>query len=193
MAIEFPEFEEDLKKAVDCMKKGGVILYPTDTVWGIGCDATNPDAVKRIYEIKKRADEKSMLVLVDSMKMVEKYVMEIPEIVENLMSAAVNPLTIIYEKAHGVAANILPVDGSLGIRITRETFSKELCRRMKKPVVSTSANISGEKSPSCFNEISNEIIDAVDYVVDYRRTEKTESRPSNIIKLGPGGVFKIIR
>lgn len=187
------DFSNDIKSAVDCLKKGGIILYPTDTIWGIGCDATNSDAVKRIYELKKRADSKSMLVLVNNESSLERIVEEIPDVAWELLEAAVNPLTIIYDNAHDVAPELLAEDGSLGIRITHESFSNELCKRLGKPLVSTSANISGEKAPTNFRDISEEIKNAVDYIVNYRQTDSEEKSASNIIKLSKGGIFKIIR
>lgn len=193
MKIIDENIQEDLKKAVECLKKGGIILYPTDTIWGIGCDATNSDAIKKIFEIKKRSDSKSMLVLVNNEAALERLVDEIPDVYWELLETAVNPITIIYDDAHGVAPELLADDGSLGIRITKESFSNELCRRLGKPLVSTSANISGEKSPGVFSEISDEIKKNVDYIVNFRQKDTVNKTPSNIIKLGKGGIFKIIR
>lgn len=193
MKIIDENIQEDLKKAVECLKKGGIILYPTDTIWGIGCDATNSDAIKKIFEIKKRSDSKSMLVLVNNEAALERLVDEIPDVNWELLETAVNPITIIYDDAHGVAPELLADDGSLGIRITKESFSNELCRRLGKPLVSTSANISGEKSPGVFSEISDEIKKNVDYIVNFRQNDTVNKTPSNIIKLGKGGIFKIIR
>lgn len=184
---------DEIKKACEVMQKGGVILYPTDTVWGIGCDATNEEAVKRVYEIKQRTDSKAMLVLVDSMRKVEFYVDEIPPVAWDLVELSTKPLTIIYDGARNLAPNLIASDGSVGIRVTDEAFSKELCFRFRKPIVSTSANISGEPSPAVFSEISEEIKNAVDYIVDYRREETGPAKPSSIIKLGKGGVVKVIR
>ena len=185
--------EEDLNEALECLRKGGIILYPTDTIWGIGCDARNSDAVKRIYKLKKREDSKSMLVLTNNEAGLEKITEEIPDITWELLNAVVNPLTIIYDNAHGVAPELIAEDGSLGIRITKERFSNELCKRLRGPLVSTSANISGEKSPSSFKEITEEIKNGVDYIVKFRQEESANKQPSNIIKLGKGGVIKIIR
>lgn len=193
MKIIDENIQEDLKKAVECLKKGGIILYPTDTIWGIGCDATNSDAIKKIFEIKKRSDSKSMLVLVNNEAALERLVDEIPDVNWELLETAINPITIIYDDAHGVAPELLADDGSLGIRITKESFSNELCRRLGKPLVSTSANISGEKSPGVFSEISDEIKKNVDYIVNFRQKDTVNKIPSNIIKLGKGGIFKIIR
>lgn len=193
MESENITFEQDIKNALDTLRKGGIILYPTDTIWGIGCDATNADAVKKIYDLKRRAESKSMLVLVDSEAALERTVNDVPEVAWELIEAAVRPLTIIYDHPHGVAKNLLAEDGSLGIRITRERFSNELCRRLRRPLVSTSANISGGNAPASFRDISQEIIDGVDYVVAYRQGENINAVASNIIKLSEGGLFKVIR
>ena len=163
--------EDDIKKACEIMEKGGIILYPTDTIWGIGCDATNEDAVKRVYEIKKRIDSKALIVLVDKPVKVEFYVREVPEIAWDLIDVADKPLTIVYPNARNLATNVLADDGSVGIRITQETFSRKLCERFRKAIVSTSANISGQPAPTNFNEISDEIKQAVDYVVTYRQDD----------------------
>lgn len=175
------------------MNRGGVILYPTDTVWGIGCDATNEEAVRRVYEIKRRADSKAMLVLVDSTVKVDFYVREVPDVAWDLMELSTKPLTIIYEGARNLASNLLAADGSVGIRVTSEKFSKRLCQQFRKAIVSTSANVSGEPSPANFSEVSEEIKSAVDYVVNFRQEEMDHPKPSSIIKLGQGGLIKIIR
>jgi len=185
--------EEEIQNAFEIVRKGGVILYPTDTVWGIGCDATNSEAVKRIYAIKQRPDTKSMLVLMDSAALLDYYVDDLPPIAFDLIEVSDKPLTIIYSKARNVAPNLIASDGSLGIRVTKEAFSQKLCQRLRKPLVSTSANINGQPTPSNFSEISQEIINAVDYVVNYRREEKQKAKPSSIIQLGTGGLIKIIR
>ena len=187
------DFREDLKKACEVMRKGGVILYPTDTIWGIGCDATNPEAVKRVYDIKKRADSKAMLVLVDSTVKVDFYVSDVPAVAWDLIEFTTKPLTIIYDGARNLAENLLAEDGSVGIRVTAEEFSKQLCFRFRKAIVSTSANISGQPSPANFSEISEEVKQAVDYIVEYRQKEVGHPKPSSIIKLGKGGEVKIIR
>lgn len=185
--------EADLKEAVRVMRDGGIILYPTDTVWGIGCDARNAEAVKKIYELKQREDSKSMLVLVSSEGMLQRTVKEVPEIAWQLIDAAVNPMTIIYDEAIGVAQNLKAEDGSLGIRLTGEKFSRMLCERMRGPVVSTSANVSGKPTPHNFHEISKEILDGVDYVCKFRRDERGSAKPSNIIKITRGNIVKVIR
>lgn len=184
---------EDIKKACQVMSEGGIILYPTDTIWGIGCDATNAEAVQRVYEIKQRSDSKAMLVLVDSPVKVDFYVQDVPDIAWDLIELADKPLTIIYSGARNLAPNLLAEDGSVGIRVTNEEFSKRLCRQFRKAIVSTSANISGQPSPACFSEISEEIKSMVDYVVGYRQDEAGQPKPSSIIKLDKGGVIKIIR
>lgn len=184
---------DDMAAALEVLKKGGIILYPTDTVWGIGCDATNAEAVKKIYELKQRTDSKSMLALVGSAGELQQTVETVPEAAWMLIDAAVNPLTIIYDHPRGLAANLLAEDGSAGIRITGEVFSSTLCRRLRRPLVSTSANISGDKTPRTFSEISKDIIDGVDYVVKYRRDDNTRHTTSNIIKVSDSGVIKIIR
>lgn len=175
------------------MREGGVILYPTDTIWGIGCDATNEDAVRRVYEIKQRQDSKAMLVLVDSSVKVDFYVRDVPEVAWDLIDLADKPLTIIYSGARNLAANLLAEDGSVGIRVTNEDYSKRLCQQFRKAIVSTSANISGQPSPKNFSEISEEVKSAVDYIVGYRQEEMSNPKPSSIIKLDKGGVIKIIR
>ncbi|MBN2165722.1 MAG: threonylcarbamoyl-AMP synthase [Marinilabiliaceae bacterium] len=184
---------DDLKNALNVLYKGGIILYPTDTIWGIGCDATNANAVKRIYDLKQRADSKSMLILIDNDAKLNSYLSEVPEIAYDLIDLADKPLTIIYDGAKNLAHNLIAEDGSIGIRITNEPFSKQLCNQFKKPIVSTSANISGQSSPGHFGEISNNIISAVDYVVTYRQDETTIAKPSGIIKLGVNGEIKVIR
>lgn len=184
---------EDIKAALEVLQKGGVILYPTDTIWGLGCDAANEEAVRRIYAIKNREDSKSMLVLMENAALLERYVDEVPEIAYDLIELSDKPLTIIYDGARNMAKNLIAEDGSIGIRITAEKFSSELIRRFKRPIVSTSANISGKPSPACFDEIDSEIIEAVDYVVKYRQDDTQKAIPSGIMKLGRGGEIKIIR
>lgn len=184
---------DEVKKCIEVMRRGGVILYPTDTVWGIGCDASNPDAVKRVYEIKRRTDSKAMLLLVDNADRISRYVAHVPDVAWDLVELADRPLTVIYDGARNLAPNLPAEDGSVGIRVTAERFSKELCYRFQKAIVSTSANISGEPTPRCFSEISPEILSAVDYVVNYRQQEQTAAKASGIIKLSADGTVKIIR
>ena len=184
---------EDLKKACDVLRKGGLILYPTDTIWGIGCDATNEEAVQRVYTLKQRADNKAMLLLLGNEARLESYVQEVPEIAWSLIEVADRPLTLIYPGARNLAPNPIAEDGSVGIRITREEFSRRLCEQFRRPVVSTSANISGQPAPHTFQEIAEEIKQGVDYIVQYRQDDLTAAQPSSIIKLGAGGLFQIIR
>lgn len=185
--------EEEIKKALQVLWDGGVILYPTDTIWGIGCDATNQEAVKRIYEIKEREDSKSMLVLIDNANKIPSYVEKMPEIAWDLVEVADKPLTIIYPGAKNLATNLVPIEKTIGIRVTNEVFTRKLIQRFKKPIVSTSANVSGKPSPSNFSEIDKEIKKRVDYIVNYRQDETKKYAPSGIIQLGTGGQVKIIR
>ncbi len=184
---------EEIKKALQILQKGGVILYPTDTIWGIGCDATNEEAVAKIYKIKQREDSKAMLVLLDDAQYLQGYMKEVPEIAYTLIEVADKPTTIIYDNAQRLASNIIDSDGSVGIRITNDEFCKKLIAKFGKPIVSTSANISGKANALTFSEISDEIKQAVDYVVNWRQNDKTKSKPSSIIKLRVGGEIKIIR
>ena len=184
---------DDIKKALEVLKNGGIILYPTDTIWGIGCDATNENAVEKIYKIKKREDSKSMLVLMENPALLERYVDDVPEIAWDLVEVATTPLTVIYPNAKNLAINLVAEDGSIGIRFTKEAFTTQLLQRFRKPLVSTSANISGEKSPAFFDEISEDIKNQVDYIVGYRQNDITPAQPSSIIKLDAGGRIDIIR
>jgi len=183
----------DIKKALEVLKNGGIILYPTDTIWGIGCDATNEKAVDRIYKIKKREDSKSMLVLMENPALLDRYVDDVPEIAWDLVEVASKPLTVIYPNAKNLAKNLIAEDGSIGIRFTKEIFTTQLLQRFRRPLVSTSANISGEKSPTFFDEISEDIKSQVDYIVEFRQNDTTPAQPSSIIKLGSGGRIDIIR
>jgi L-threonylcarbamoyladenylate synthase len=187
------DYQEDLNNAVEVLRNGGLILYPTDTIWGIGCDATNKESVKKVYELKKRADSKSMLVLVEHDVRLNSYVQEVPEMAYDLIEISVKPLTIIYPEGKNLAPNLLAEDGSIGIRVTTEAFSRSLCQKFRKPLVSTSANVSGEPSPCNFGEISDEIIRGVDYVVRFRQDEVNNPVPSGIIKLDVDGKVKVIR
>ncbi len=187
------KYTDDIKAAVECMRKGGVILYPTDTVWGIGCDATNADAVAKIYKIKKREESKAMICLVDSDNRLQRYVRNVPEVAWDVMNLATRPTTVILDGADGLAKNLVAEDGSIAMRITQEEFSKELCYRMQKPIVSTSANISGEPAAQNFRDISEEIINSVDYVCMSRRNEHQPHTPSSIIRLKQNGEVTIIR
>ena len=183
----------DIKNAVEVLRKGGVILYPTDTIWGIGCDATNPDAVRRVYEIKKREDSKALICLVDSSNRLQRYLRQVPDVAWDLIEYAEQPLTLILDGAVNLAPNLVAEDGSIGMRVTRERISHELCYRFQKAVVSTSANLSGEPSPANFTEISPEIIAGVDYVMKSRQNDLSKGKPSQIIKLALDGQVQIIR
>ncbi|GAD05366.1 Sua5 YciO YrdC YwlC family protein [Porphyromonas crevioricanis JCM 15906] len=185
--------KDDLQTAVRTLREGGVILYPTDTVWGIGCDATNSAAVQKVYKLKQRSDSKAVLVLIDHEAKLSGLMREVPELAYNMIDLAVRPLTIIYPAARNIAPELLAEDGSLGIRISKENFSHELCRMLGRPVVSTSANISGEPSPACFAEISQKIKEGVDYIVRYRQDDRSKALPSQIIKLEVDGQVKVIR
>ena len=185
--------KEDLQQAAETLRKGGIILYPTDTVWGIGCDARQEDAVKKIFALKQREDSKSMLCLLDSPTKLQGYVDEIPDMAWDLIELATRPLTIIYPGAKNVAPSLLAEDGSLGIRISQEKFTQALCNAIHGPIVSTSANISGEPTARTFAEISEAIRSGVDYIVRYRREDRTPHQPSSIIKLGVHNEIKIIR
>lgn len=185
--------KEDLQQAAETLRKGGIILYPTDTVWGIGCDARKEESVKRIFALKQREDSKSMLCLLDSPAKLQGYIEEVPDMAWDLIELATRPLTIIYPGAKNVAPSLLAEDGSLGIRITQEKFTQALCNAIHGPIVSTSANISGEPAARTFAEISDAILSGVDYVVRYRREDTTPHQPSSIIKLGVHNEIKIIR
>ena len=184
---------DEVKKCIEVMRQGGVILYPTDTVWGIGCDATNAEAVKKVFEIKKRCDSKALLLLVDSADRLARYVGNVPAVAWDLIELTDKPLTIIYDGARNLAPNLIAEDGSVGIRVTRENISHELCYRYERAIVSTSANISGAPSPSCFAEISDEIKNGVDYIMLSRQNDLSKGKPSQIIKLGLDGQIQIIR
>ena len=182
-----------IDEAAKILKEGGIILYPTDTVWGIGCDATNPKAVEKIFTLKKRTDSKSLIVLVDGLDMLYRYIKEVPEIADQLIEATDTPLTIIYPGAIGLAANVAAEDGSVGIRIPNHEFCKKLIYKLRRPIVSTSANISGEASPQHFGEIPKEVRDGVDWCADSDLDAGSTGKPSSIIQLGLGGEIKIIR
>ena len=187
-------FDKDIKAAVEVMRRGGVILYPTDTVWGIGCDATNPEAVAKVYAIKHREDSKAMICLVDSEARLQRYVRNVPDVAWQLIDCAPErPTTIILDGAVNLAPNLIAEDGSIGIRITNEAFSKELCYRFQKAIVSTSANISGEPAAQNYRDIDPKILEAVDYVCWTRRNEHQPHKPSSIIRLRQDGQVEIIR
>ena len=189
--------EEDIRQAIETMRKGGVILYPTDTVWGIGCDATNTEAVKRVYAIKQRDDSKALICLVDSDARMQRYFRNVPDVawqlIDSLKESDAKPTTLILDGAINLAENLIADDGSVGIRITNEPFSKELCYRFQKAIVSTSANISREPAAQNYGDIDPRILEAVDYVCWSRRQEHKPHTPSSIIKLKENGEVEIIR
>ena len=185
--------KEDIDEVLKVLEKGGTILYPTDTIWGIGCDATNKEAIERVYQIKERDPDKSMLILVDYPARVERYIEEMPDIAWDLIEVTDKPLTIIFPNAIHLPDNLIANDGSIGIRVTNDRFCQQLITRFKRPIVSTSANYSNQTFPANFSEIDRNIVDSVDYVVKWRQDEKKKTSPSGIIKLGPGGEVKVIR
>ena len=183
--------EEEISEALVILKKGGIILYPTDTVWGIGCDATNADAIDRIYALKKRNEEKALICLVSDFKMLNQYVEEVPEVAYDILKYASKPTTIVYDKPIRIAENLVGEDDTLGIRVTKDRFCNTLIRKLKRPLVSTSANISGESTPTNFQQISPKILKGVDYVVNLPSNKG--AKPSAIIKLSNDGKVKVIR
>jgi L-threonylcarbamoyladenylate synthase len=185
--------KQEIDKAIQILKDGGVILYPTDTVWGIGCDATNEAAVAKVNEIKGRTADKSLIILLDADHKIQSYVTEIPEVAYELIEYAENPMTIVFSGAKNLAKGVINTDGSVGIRIVKHDFCAQLLHRFRKPIVSTSANLSGQPSPKFFDDIDEEVKAAVDYIVDLHQEDRTVKKPSTIIKLGPSGQFEFIR
>ena len=185
--------KEDIQTCLNTLREGGIILYPTDTVWGIGCDASNPKAIQKIYDLKGRTSSKAFITLVGSEVMLERSVLNMPEIAWDLIESANRPLTLIYDEVKGIAPNAIAEDGSCGIRLIKDTFCQQLIQRLGKPIISTSANVSGEETPKDFRSISDTILKGVDFVVNYRQNEATSQKSSNIIKLKNNGEIKIIR
>ncbi|MFM6953791.1 MAG: L-threonylcarbamoyladenylate synthase [Sphingobacteriaceae bacterium] len=185
--------KNEVEKAVEVLKAGGLILYPTDTIWGIGCDATNEEAVQKVLALKGRSASKSLIVLLDNENKLASYVREIPDVAYDLIDYAEHPLTIVYSNAKNLAPSVINEDGSVGIRIAKHTFCQQLIQRFRLPIVSTSANISGQASPKNFTEVSQEIIEGVDYVVNLEQELLEEKTPSTIMKLSPDGLFTFIR
>jgi len=185
--------QKEVREALNVLRKGGTILYPTDTIWGIGCDATNPESVDKIYKIKKRDPQKSMLILVSDIFMAERYLDELPDIAEQLFEASDTPLTLILDGAINLANNLPAENGSIGIRIPDDPFCQELIHQFRKPIVSTSANFSGEASPASFHEISEELKAEIDYTINWRQDDLPVNKSSSIIKLGKGGEIKVLR
>jgi L-threonylcarbamoyladenylate synthase len=182
----------EIENALKTINAGGIILYPTDTVWGIGCDATKPEAVKKVYELKQREDNKALICLVSDVRMLERFVYEVPDAAYDIIEITNKPTTIIYDQPLNVAKNLIAEDNTLAIRITSDEFCQKLLRKLKRPLVSTSANISGSITPKSFSEISDEILKGVDYIVNLHH-DKISNTPSTIIKLSNSGVVKIIR
>jgi len=184
--------QNEINNALTALKQGKTILYPTETVWGIGCDATNFDAVERIFKLKKRSETKALICLVSDFKMLEQYIESVPEVVYDILKYANTPTTIIYDKPIRVSENLVAADNTLAIRVVRHGFANKLIKKLKKPLVSTSANISGEPTPKSFKEISNDILKDVDYVVNLQNVKLT-NKPSSIIKISNDGTVKVIR
>lgn len=193
MAVKKKLMREEIQQALSILRDGGIILYPTDTVWGIGCDASSPEAVKKVYDLKNRADSKALITLVASEIMLERTVVEIPNIAWDLIDAAEKPLTIIYQEVKGIAHNAIAEDGSCAIRLPKDKFCQQLVQRLGKPLISTSANTSGSPTPQSFQDIEPSILSGVDYVVNLRQQEKSKNTPSSIILLKNNGEIKIIR
>jgi L-threonylcarbamoyladenylate synthase len=185
--------KEEVTKALNVIQQGGIILYPTDTIWGIGCDATNTDAIKKIFALKQRDEAKSMIVLVDTENKLESYIKEVPSIAYDLIEYAENPLTLVMPGAKNISPALVSSDGSVGIRVAKHDFCQQLIQRLRRPLVSTSANISGRPSPQTFDEIEQEIIDGVDYVVNLEQHNMEKKKPSTIMRLNPDGQFEFIR
>lgn len=185
--------QTDINQALETLRNGGLILYPTDTIWGIGCDATNPEAVERVFRLKGRDQAKSLIVLLDSDHKLQSYVTEVPDVAYQLIEYTERPLTIVYSGAKNLAPNLLAPDGSIGIRIVKHPFCSPLLQRFRKPIVSTSANISGHPAPTNFGEIDQSVADGVDYVVTYGQDDTRRGVASIVMKLGAGGQFSFIR
>ena len=186
-------FGTDLSAALKVLRAGGVILYPTDTIWGLGCDATNMKAVKRIYEIKQRAENKSLIILVNSVAMLERYVENPPEVAIEMAELSEKPLTVVYDRGRSLAEGVASADGSVGVRVCTEPFCEALIEALRKPLVSTSANISGNSAPAIFDEISEEMKSAVDYICLWRQDDRSRAKPSSVIKVSGNSVVKILR
>jgi len=184
---------DEVKKAFEVLQGGGIILYPTDTIWGIGCDASNTEAIQKIFALKHRAAEKSMIILLDTENKLESYVREVPAVAYDLIEFAENPLTLVMPGAKNISPALIAEDGSVGVRVSKHPFCQQLIQRLRKPLVSTSANISGEPSPQNFSQISAEIIAGVDYVVDIDQHDLSIKKPSTIMRIDPSGMFEFIR
>lgn len=186
-------FRDDINKALDVLRQGGLILYPTDTIWGIGCDATSAQAIENVNILKGRPANKNLIILLENANNLISYVKEVPDVAYELIEYAEHPMTIIFSGAKNLSPNLVAEDGSIGIRIVKDEFCQELIRRFRKPIVSTSANLSGQPAPKNFSHIDEHVVNGVDYVVNHRQDDNRESSPSTIIKLGPSGQFEFIR
>src|ERR1700744_698291 len=184
---------DEVAKAFKIVQEGGIILYPTDTIWGIGCDATNTEAVKKIYQLKQRDEAKSMIILLDTDNKLESYIREVPAIAYDLIEYAEKPLTLVMPGSKNISPALIAADGSVGVRVAKHDFCQQLIQRLRKPLVSTSANISGKPSPQYFSQIDQEIIDGVDYVVDIDQHSMEIKNPSTIMRLEPNGTFVFLR
>lgn len=187
------DYKEDIDNALKVLRGGGVILYPTDTIWGLGCDATNPSAVDAVYRLKQRSESKSMLVLVDDAEKLSLYSSCVPEVALQLSELSEKPCTLVLDGAMNLAPNLIAADGSVGLRVSRDDFSRQLCKAFGRPIVSTSANISGQPSPALFSDIAPDLIRSVDYVVHWRRDDSRPAAPSSVVKISADGEFKILR
>jgi L-threonylcarbamoyladenylate synthase len=184
---------DEVKKAFEVVQQGGIILYPTDTIWGIGCDASNTEAIQKIYSLKQRVAEKSMIILLDTENKLESYISEVPAVAYDLIEFAENPLTLVMPGAKNISSALIAQDGSVGVRVSKHPFCQQLIQRLRKPLVSTSANISGQASPQNFAQISPVIIEGVDYVVDVDQHDLSVKKPSTIMRIDPSGMFEFIR
>lgn len=191
--MQEPSFQAEINHAIEVLKKGGTILYPTDTVWGLGCDARNKDAVNKLFKLKQRVEYKSMVVLVSDESMISRYVKDVPPVVWELIEAATEPLTIVYPNGRMLANGLIAADGSIGIRLVKDDFCQKLIRKFGKPIVSTSANLSGEMTPSSFNDIDSDIVKHTDYIVKLKQEQTINAKPSTIIKVWTNGEVKILR
>lgn len=191
--MEYRYSKDDLSNTLQVLREGGVILYPTDTVWGLGCDATNEEAVQKIFKIKRRMESNSFLLLIDTPNRIGSYVEYVPDLAWDMIEMATKPLSIIYDDARNLAHSVVAPDGSVGIRVCKEPFLKQLIQQLRKPIVSTSANTSGDTTPAIFEEIKDEIKDKVDYIVKYRQEDKRKVVSSSIIKLSRDGCVAVIR
>ena len=185
--------KDEVAKALKVIQEGGIILYPTDTIWGIGCDAANTDAVKRIFALKQRDEAKSMIILLDTDNKLQSYIQDVPELAYNLIEYAENPLTLVLPGAKNISPALIAADGSVGVRVTTHQFCQQVIQRLRRPLVSTSANISGEPSPQYFGQVSDDIINRVDYVVDLEQHSTEIKKPSTIMRLDPSGKFEFLR